>query len=106
VICDAKIRPFTDDTELTCECPHVDELDGSSEHHSTLRDYAFPGSATTIYAFPGSATTIYWAEDDRRNFRGEYPGRCDAATPTWPDGLPGETRPCVLPAGHRGGHAR
>jgi hypothetical protein len=94
VICDAKIRPFTDSTELRCDGDHYPE-DGDPEHASTLRDYAFPGSATTIH----------WRESDRRNFRGEYPGRCDVATPTWPDGLPGETRPCVLPVGHRGGHA-
>ena len=78
---DAKIRPLTNDIELTCECDEP----GHSQHHSTLREYAFPGSATTIY----------WTESDRRNFRGDWPGTCK-------DRKPG----CVLPAKHRGGCVR
>jgi hypothetical protein len=80
--CDAKIRPLPDDTELACECDEP----GHTNHQGTLRDYAFPGSATTIY----------WAEGDRRNFRGDWPGVC----------LSGGAHPCVLPAGHRRGHVR
>ena len=74
--CDAKIRPFTDLTELACEV----ELDGPHTHSSTLRDYAYPGSASVIT----------WFEDDRRNYHGEWPGACFN---------------CTLPVGHRGNHA-
>lgn len=78
-MCDAAIRPFPDDTEVRCErdLPH-------SQHEGTLRDYAFPGSATAIG----------WAEDDRRTFHGEWPGQC----------MTGDIE-CILPLGHRGDHA-
>lgn len=75
--CDAKIRPFPDDTELACECTAADH----TEHHSTLRDYAYPGSATSIH----------WQDEDRRTFRGDW--RSCVATD------------CILPADHRGSHA-
>lgn len=79
VPCDAKIRPFPNPTELTCERddpPHA-------EHHATLRDYAYPGSATVMT----------WFEDDRRTFRGEWAPCAGIAL-------------CVLPAGHRGEHVQ
>jgi len=76
--CDAHIRPMPNDTEISCD------VDGEHTHHKgTLRDYAYPGSATVIG----------WFEDDRRTFHGEWPGRCVTN-----DG-------CVLPLGHRGSHA-
>lgn len=75
--CDAKIRPFPNTTEIICELGDVH----GGMHESTLRDYAWPGSATTIS----------WAEEDRRTFRGTW-----AACPR-----PG----CELPARHRGNHA-
>lgn len=50
-------------------------------HQSVLRDYAFPGSATTIH----------WDEQDRRNFRGDW-FHCNAPA-------------CILPLNHRGNHA-
>lgn len=74
--CTAKIRPLTDGTELQCKCDDEQHV----EHHSTLRDYAWPGSATTIY----------WQEDDRRNFRGEWRPCTLLVDPA-----------CTLPAGHR-----
>lgn len=76
--CDARIRPFPvgNDTELQCEGGDH----GSSDHHATLRDYAYPGSQTRLV----------WLEDDRRNFHGVWPGRCQQV-----DG-------CVLPSGHHG----
>lgn len=77
-MCDAKIRPFPDATELACNCDHAH---GDSEHHATLRDYAYPGSATMIT----------WFEDDRRNFRGDWVECVE----------PG----CMLPGGHPRGHA-
>lgn len=79
--CDAKVRPFTDQTELTCE-------NGShgleTNHRAVLRDYAWPGSRTEIT----------WLEGDRRNYHGKWPGPCGD-----------NDAPCTLPAGHRGRHA-
>ena len=80
-MCDAKIRPLPNDTELVCEIKDESHYNGSNSHHATLRDYAYPGSETTIY----------WMEEDRRNFRGEWKN-CD------------EFVGCVLPGGHRGNH--
>jgi len=77
--CDAKIRPFPDDTELVCERPDSRHL----VHDAVLRDYAYPGSLTVID----------WFDDDRRCFHGDWPGICST--------VPG----CVLPDGHRGNHA-
>lgn len=75
--CDAAIRPFLNDTELGCE------VDGEHRKHvGALRDYAYPGSVTTIT----------WDEDDRRNFHGAWPGECYEPE-------------CKLPDGHRGNHA-
>lgn len=76
-MCDAKIRPLPNDTELVCaaEDPHV-------QHRAILKDYAYPGSQTTIY----------WYETDRRNFRGEWKRCLDLSD-------------CLLPNGHRGHHA-
>jgi len=85
--CDAKIRPFPGPTELTCEV----ELEGAHTHSSTLRDYAYPGSASEIH----------WMEDDRRNFHGDWPGRCVTVVGSGATAAPS----CVLPAGHRGNHA-
>jgi hypothetical protein len=77
--CDAKIRPMPDDTEISCVVEHQPH----SLHLGELHDYAYPGSLTTID----------WLEDDRRNFHGEWPGRCQKLLYA-----PG----CVLPANHRG----
>ena len=77
-MCDAKIRPFPNPHEVTCERddgPH-------DEHKGAVRDYAYPGSKTELT----------WFESDRRTFRGEW-ARCP---------LTG----CVLPAGHGGSHAQ
>lgn len=72
--CDAKIRPLQTPIELECvspeDVPHV-------EHFAELRDFAYPGSLTTIH----------FLESDRRCYHGAYPGDC----PT-----PG----CTLPAHH------
>lgn len=75
--CDARIRPLPDDTEIACELPG----DGHPMHAGELRDYAYPGSATTVR----------WAHDDRRSFHGPWPGPCPEAG-------------CVLPANHPRGH--
>lgn len=78
--CDAKIRPFPNPTEVTCE-----RDDGPHEEHSAvLRNYAYPGSETVLT----------WQESDRRTFRGLYIpcGDNDA--------------PCPLPWKHRGEHVR
>lgn len=76
--CDAKMRPFPNPTELVCDL----DAGHAKRHESVLRDYAYPGSATTIS----------WDEGDRRTFRGEW-------TPcTWPTG-------CILPGTHTGNHA-
>lgn len=73
--CDAKIRPFPGDLEVQCERDHTD-----TKHEGTIRDYAYPGSATVLS----------WFEDDRRTFRG-----------TWSPCL----GYCTLPHGHHGNHA-
>lgn len=76
--CDAKMRPFPNDTELRCG-----EVALHAEHRAVLRDYAYPGSETVIT----------WQADDRRNFFGEW-ARCE----DWQGDRPG----CTLPAGHHG----
>lgn len=78
--CDARIRPFPNSTEISCDGRCV-RPDASGLRH---------GGALLDYAYPGSRTDITWAEDDRRTFHGAWPGACSAA-----DG-------CTLPAGHRG----
>ncbi len=81
MICDARIRPLPDDTEIVCESTAPHERD----HAGMLRDYAGPGSETLIT----------WDEHDRRTFHGEWPGKCVGDIHT----------SCVLPTGHRGNHA-
>jgi hypothetical protein len=70
--CDARIRPLATDVEIRCE-----RDDEHSTHRGTVRDHTRPGSATVID----------WQDDDRRTFRGVWPGHCATV---W----------CVLPAGH------
>ena len=77
--CDARIRPFPNVTEVVCE---LDD-EHPEMHEGAVRDYAYPGSVTVVE----------WADEDRRSFRGEWPGPCPV--------LVG----CFLPAGHRGSHA-
>lgn len=85
-MCDAGIHPFTPvhpEVELRCEVSgeHTDSI----KHAGVLRDYAFPGSQTTIA----------WLDSDRRTFHGEYPGDC-----------PGDSfSKCILPVSHIGEHA-
>lgn len=71
-LCDAKIRPMPNATEIQCD------VAGPHEQHL---------GALKGYAYPGSVTTVCWMEDDRRNFRGEW-------TPC--------PNNCTLPADHRG----
>lgn len=75
-VCDARIRPMApvNSAEIACEGTGT-----HSTHRGTLRDYAYPGSVTTVQ----------WDENDRRNFHGEWPGECL---------FPG----CILPRDHRG----
>lgn len=78
--CDARIRPFPigNDTEIACE---LDARHATTVgHHGTLHDYAYPGSSTALV----------WMDDDRRNFHGTWPGRCQTVGG------------CVLPTGHDG----
>ena len=75
--CDAKIRPFPHDLELSCEL----DAGHANSHYSVVRDYAFPGSHTGIS----------WEEADRRTFRGDW-AHC-------------AVEDCILPSGHRGSHA-
>ena len=86
--CTARIRPFTDDTEVACEDTtqaHADDTAPHRQHSGVIRDYAYPGSATTIS----------WFESDRRNFHEGWPGRCFGTNEA----------ACILPAGHEGNHA-
>lgn len=84
-LCDARIRPMrhANETDVECGLP----ADDHRRHAGVLRDYAYPGSATTVQ----------WMEDDRRTFHGDWPGACIEL---------GVDEPCVLPADHRGGHQR
>lgn len=75
-VCDAKIRPFPNVTELACER----DAGHGDYHRGTLRDYAYRGSETVVE----------WAEDDHRTFRGEW--------------RPCSQAGCVLPQDHRGRH--
>lgn len=77
--CTAGIRPLPNDTEIRCEV----DLAGPHEHSGVLRNYAYPGSKTTIW----------WLDSDRRTFHGDWPGLC-------------ELGPCTLPLGHHGRCAR
>lgn len=81
MVCDARIRPFPNETEVACDLHGIGE---HSTHRGVVRDYAYPGSTTTIE----------WQEDDRRTFHGEWPGSCTEAE-----------LGCVLPRNHRGRHA-
>lgn len=67
------MRPVND-TELQCE----DDADHGGFHGSTLRDYAYPGSATVVS----------WTDTDRRTFTGDFI-ECPVVG-------------CIVPAGHRG----
>lgn len=78
--CTAKLRPFSSINDVEITCDKTDE--GHERHEGVLRDYLGKGSATAIF----------WFESDRRNFHGEWPGKCDFRT-------------CVLPRGHHGDHA-
>ena len=75
--CDAKIRPFPSDLELTCDL----DPDHDNSHQTVVRNYARPGSSTGIS----------WDDGDRRSYRGVW--------------QPCPAQPCVLPAGHYGNHA-
>jgi hypothetical protein len=79
VTCDTKIRPFPNDTEISCDL----EPGHDGSHHGVIRDYAYPGSATEMS----------WENSDRRTYHGDWPGRCE------------HYAGCVLPSGHRGAHA-
>lgn len=74
--CPARIAPMRPVNDTIIDCERTDE---HTTHSGTLRDYAYPGSATTIS----------WQDGDRRNFTGDLID-CFAT--------PG----CILPAGHRG----
>ena len=73
--CDARIRPFMGDTEIACGRKGTHD-----QHQGAIRDYAYPGSKTEVS----------WYEGDRRNYHGDWPGRCTT------------TAACVLPNEHPG----
>ena len=77
--CEWKIRPFPNDTEVECE-KGLGHEDGDPQHSGVLRDYAYPGSVTTIS----------WMHDDRRNFCGQW--------------LPCHMTGCTLPLNHPRDH--
>jgi len=76
-MCDARIRPLSNDTEIVC---YLSEHPVPDQHTGHLRDYAYPGSVTEIT----------WMESDRRNFHAQWPGACHKAAS------------CCLPDLHRG----
>jgi hypothetical protein len=75
------MRP-ADETEIACLLEQGDDGVEHETHRGELRDFAYAGSVTAVE----------WAWDDRRSFRGEWPGDCPSAG-------------CILPTGHRGEHA-
>ncbi len=77
-LCTAKIRPFPDDTELTC---FLNEHESETKHVANVKKH--PNAERS--------TDIYWFEEDRRTFRGDWV-LCPNKT-------------CILPSGHRGNHA-
>ena len=99
-------------TEPTCDArfgwaipPHVARAANEPIHEAVLVNCAKPAdhfgahSGPWNHNYPNTEghTTMTWAEDDRRNFRGEWV-RCseDAASPF------GHPATCILPANHRG----
>lgn len=76
--CPARMRPFP---SVTLQCERESHLHEDDEHSAVLRDYAYPGSSTTIT----------WFDADRRTFTGDW--------------IECPQRGCILPANHRGGHA-
>ena len=76
-LCQAQIRPFTNETTVMCESPH-----GHLDMHRGI---------ALDYAYSGSKTVLRWYDDDRRTFRGEWE--------------PCASSDCILPANHRGDHA-
>lgn len=81
--CQSRIRPFLNPTQLECQ---RQEHPSWSDHEAVLRDYAYPGSETTIH----------WRSGDRREFTGNFPGYCTKL------GSTGGRQNCTLPAGHQG----
>lgn len=77
--CPARMRPFPNTLELRCE--RDAHLPGDRTHEAVLRDYAYPGSRTTVT----------WYDDDRRTYTGDW--------------IECPHRGCTLPANHRGDHA-
>lgn len=63
--------------EIVCRRPEGHGPDGNPEH-----------AGVGLYPWQ----TIYWLDDDRRTFRGDF--------------VPCHQLACILPAGHRGDHAR
>lgn len=86
--CDARLHASEGIGIIDCDQMHSTVVD-STQHSGVVKDYAYPGSRTTIT----------WYEHDRRNFRGGF-ARCGEPTPT---GL--TMGACILPVGHRGNHA-
>lgn len=77
-MCDAAIHPFGHLNPLELKCEVLDP--NHQKHKGTVRDYAYPGSATVIH----------WLENDRRTYHGEWPGQCHFSPA------------CPLPDGHHG----
>lgn len=88
-MCDARIRPFRpiNETEVSCAVEDTDHEIDPDHHRGEIKDYAYPGSVTTIN----------WYQDDRRNFHGEWPGICQTAV--------FDNVVCLLPRNHEGNHS-
>ncbi len=77
-LCTAKIRPFSDNREVSCYL---------YDHGTNTRHIGY----VTNYISPKYSTELHWAENDRRNFRGEW-AHC-------------EINACIFPKKHPGAHA-
>lgn len=85
-MCDAAMRPMYPVNEYEVRCEEEDGHFLVTGHRGTIRGFNPDGKETALV----------WMEDDRRNFHGEWPGRCG-------ESFSGDQ--CVLPHGHRGNHA-
>lgn len=85
-MCDAAMRPMVPVNEYEVRCQEQHDYGLADTHRGVISGFNPDGRSTMIV----------WMEDDRRNFHGDWPGRCS-------ESFSGDQ--CILPQGHRGNHA-